>query len=156
MATLPIIRKTNRYKVVSSDTGLVQNESIKPEAINKMLKSYRLPLITPRNELTGQDSDNESLNTERKKYKYFKNKGKGTNSLSILHDKVLYPSVEQSREIIAGNRILYERMEGILRTAEANNFKAAFRSCKYEKDKLKFYTHRARIIRPVVPMEKGY
>jgi predicted restriction endonuclease len=66
--------------------------------------------------------------------------------ISVLHDNLVYSSARDSREIVSKNKLIFEKMQEIMKNKEANELLAAFRSCKEEQKQLRMLEQYKRVV----------
>lgn len=121
-----------------------ESEILDAKFVTKLIKDYVLPSIDTNAE-TPPLGDELFTESNQENSGYLKSCSSRMNSVSVLHEKLVYSSARRSKEILDKNKKLYEQMHNIMKKKERNDLRAAIYSCKHEQDQLKFFTHRSRV-----------
>lgn len=122
----------------------VPSDGFQPKSLNKIFSEYVLPSIKSRGE-TPDIEFKESLNRNKKVHSYAKKSFTASQSVSILHDNLVYSSARDSHAIVCKNKQVYEKMQRAMKAAERKELHAALLSCKEQQRLLKLLTQHTRV-----------
>jgi len=136
---LPVITERSTKPFIESKKNFSPTNLFQPQSLSQMFKNYILPTVqsTPKMELK---------NERRIKQSCKKRNQNRSQPISILHENLVYLSARNSREVVSKNKIIYEKMQEIMKNKEVNELLAAFRLCKEEQRQLKFLEQHKRVV----------
>jgi len=136
------------FQHYSKTTHPKQKSQTRPgaDSLQNLFKSYELPAIQPNfMQFAPPGIDDESREEIERSVGYTKSALSSTQSVHILHNKLVYPNVDVSKQLLQRNKSVYENMQSMLATMEVNKYRVALKRAKLRKRKLDYFGSRVRL-----------